>query len=175
MNTFPMPIRTGYFGGSFNPIHEGHVRLAEFLRETGLVNEVWFVVSPQNPLKATADPADASTRLQAVRDALFDHKGLLASDFECTMPVPSYTSDCLRAASARFPNREFVLIIGGDNLDVFTRWKDYQYLLAHHDILVYPRPGATNTVPHGWKRVKLLDAPLMDISSTDIRKARGLD
>ncbi len=172
----PQPlIRTGYFGGSFNPIHEGHIRLAEYLRETGLVDEVWFVVSPQNPLKATADPEDADKRLLEVRDALANHPGLLVSDFECTMPIPSYTVDCLRAATLRFPDREFVLIIGGDNLDVFTRWKDYAYLLEHHDILVYPRPGATNRVPAGWKRVKILNAPQMDISSTQIRKARGRD
>jgi nicotinate-nucleotide adenylyltransferase len=100
---------------------------------------------------------------------------LLASDFECTLPVPSYTVDCLRTATDRFPNREFVLIIGGDNLDVFTQWKDYAYLLERYDILVYPRPGATNKVPEGWNRVKMLDAPLMDISSTRIRQAKGLE
>lgn len=169
------PIRTGYFGGSFNPIHEGYIRLAEYLRDAGLVDEVWFVVSPQNPLKATADPDDAKKRLNEVRKALADHPGLLASDFECTMPIPSYTADCLRVATARFPNREFILIIGGDNLDVFTQWKDYPYLLEHHDILVYPRPGATNRVPDEWKHVKLFDAPLMDISSTQVRRSRGLD
>lgn len=167
--------RVGYFGGSFNPIHKGHIRLAEYLLSSNLVDEVWFVVSPQNPLKATADPSDAARRLAEVRKALAHHPGMLASDFECSLPVPSYTVDCLRTATDLFPDREFVLVIGGDNLDVFTQWKDYVYLLEHFDILVYPRPGATNKVPEGWNRVKMLDAPLMDISSTQIRQAGGID
>lgn len=163
--------RIGYFGGSFNPIHEGHIRLAEYLLCERLVDEVWFVVSPQNPLKETVDPSDATRRLEEVRKALQGRFGMQASDFECSLPVPSFTVDCLKAASARFPDIEFVLIMGGDNLDVFTRWKDYTYLLEHIDILVYPRPGAGNTVPEGWNRVKMLtDAPLMDVSSTKIRE-----
>lgn len=175
MSSLFTSIRTGYFGGSFNPIHEGHIRLADYMLSKGLLDEVWFVVSPQNPLKSTADPSDAAKRLLEVREALGNRPGLFASDFECTLPVPSYTVDCLREASVRFPSREFVLVIGGDNLDVFDRWKDYSYLLEHYDILVYPRPGATNRVPVGWNRVKMLDAPLMDISSTQIRLSKGID
>lgn len=175
MSSLCTPVRTGYFGGSFNPIHEGHIRLAEFLLSSGLLDEVWFVVSPQNPLKATADPSDAAKRLMGVRKAIANRPGMLASDFECSLPVPSYTVDCLKTASVCFPDRAFVLIIGGDNLDVFTRWKDHGYLLENFDILVYPRPGATNRVPEGWNRVTVLDAPMMDISSTQIRKANGID
>ncbi|MDP4276286.1 MAG: nicotinate (nicotinamide) nucleotide adenylyltransferase [Bacteroidota bacterium] len=162
-------IRTGFFGGSFNPIHKGHLGLADFILQQGYVDEVWFVVSPKNPLKATADPADARQRLLAVRTALQDHPHTFASDIEFNRPVPSYTVDTLRYAESTFPGREFVLIIGGDNLDLFTQWKDYDYLLQHHDILVYPRTGASNTVPQGWNRVTLLNAPHMDISSTQLR------
>ena len=129
--------RVGYFGGSFNPIHEGHIRLAKYLLSSGLVDEVWFVVSPQNPLKATADPSDAAIRLAEVRRVLARYSGMYASDFECTLPVPSYTVDCLKAATTRYDYNDFVLVIGGDNLDVFTQWKDYAYLLEHFDILVY--------------------------------------
>lgn len=164
------PIRTGYFGGSFNPIHEGHIRLADHACRLGLVDEVWFVVSPKNPLKPTADPGDATERLAAVRKALVHYPHLIASDFELDKPLPSYTADNLRSASAQHPERRFVLIIGGDNLDTFTQWKDYEVLLRDYDILVYPRPGATNTIPPGWHRVTLLDGPQMDISSTAIRQ-----
>lgn len=166
-------IRTGFFGGSFNPIHEGHLGLANYVRDNGFVDEVWFVVSPQNPLKATADPEDAQERLLAVRKTLKGHPHLIASDIEFSLPVPSYTVDTLRHAQSEYPDREFVLIIGGDNLDVFKKWKDYKYLLKNHDILVYPRTGALNKVPGEWKRVTLLDAPYMDISSTNIREAKG--
>ena len=163
-------IRTGLFGGSFNPIHEGHLALGDYLIAHKLVDECWFVVSPQNPLKKTADPADAKSRLDAVTISLQDHKGCLASDLEFNLPLPSYTVQTLRYAAEKFPDREFVLLIGGDNLDVFTKWKEYEYLLEKFDILVYPRPGASNTVPENWKRVKMLDGPMMAISSTEIRE-----
>lgn len=164
------PLRTGYFGGSFNPIHEGHIRLADRACQSGLVDEVWFVVSPQNPLKSTADPNDAASRLAAVREALQPYPHLIASGFELDKPLPSYTIDNLNLAASQYPDRTFVLIIGGDNLDDLTRWKDYEQLLSNYDILVYPRPGASNTIPQGWQRVKLLDGPLMAISSTEIRQ-----
>ena len=129
-------IRTGLFGGSFNPIHEGHLGLADFVIENRFVEEVWFVVSPQNPLKTTSDPKDAQERLAAVIEALKNHPHAVASDIEFSMPVPSYSVDTLRHAETTFPDREFVIIIGGDNLDVFEKWKDYQYLLENNDILV---------------------------------------
>jgi len=163
-------IRTGYFGGSFNPIHEGHIRLADFICRKGMVDEVWFVVSPKNPLKPTADPKDAQQRFQEVQQALSAYPALIASDFEFNLPIPSYTADNLRKAVLMYPKHEFILIIGGDNLDVFEQWKEYQYLLNQFDILVYPRNGASNRIPSGWQRVTLLDAPLMDISSTQIRE-----
>lgn len=164
------PHRIGYFGGSFNPIHEGHIRLADRACQLGLVDEVWFVVSPRNPLKPTADPDDALARLAAVREALAPFPHLKASGFEIGKPLPSYTADNLNLAARLYPTDTFVLIIGGDNLDDFTRWKDYEQLLRDYDILVYPRPGASNTPPPSWHRVKLLDGPLMAISSTEIRQ-----
>lgn len=160
------------FGGSFNPVHFGHINLAKFILEKGLVDQIWFVVSPRNPLKPDADPEDADRRLEDVKEALSDLPGTLASDIEFTMPFPSYTVDTVKKAIAEYPDREFVLIIGGDNLDVFTKWKDYDFFLNNLDIIVYPRNGATNIIPDGWKRVSMLDAPLMDISSTMIREKR---
>jgi nicotinate-nucleotide adenylyltransferase len=163
-------IRTGYFGGSFNPIHEGHIRLAEYILHKKLVDEVWFVVSPQNPLKPTADPTDAHIRLEQTKKALGPFPKLTASDFEFNLPIPSYTTRNLQVASHTYPDRDFILIIGGDNLIVFNQWKDYTYLLEHYDTIVYPRPGFSPVIPTDWKRMTLLDAPLMDISSTNIRE-----
>ena len=165
-----MPIRTCLFGGSFNPVHEGHLALAMTVLQQGLADEVWFVVSPRNPLKPTADASDALARLEGVREALVGCSGCSASDIEFSLPLPSYSVQTVRKAVADYPSREFLLLIGGDNLDVFTQWKDYPYLLEHFDILVYPRPGASNEVPAGWSRVRLLNAPLMDVSSTAIRQ-----
>lgn len=164
-----MPIRTCLFGGSFNPVHKGHLALAETVLQQDLADEVWFVVSPRNPLKPTADPSDALQRLEGVRKALENHPGCTASDIEFDLPLPSYSVQTLRKAVSLYPSREFLLLIGGDNLDVFTQWKEYEWLLSNIDILVYPRPGASNSVPAGWNRVQLLKGPLMDISSTEIR------
>lgn len=165
----PTKIRTALYGGSFNPIHQGHLALGDFVIAQGFVEECWFVVSPKNPLKPSADESDAIQRYQEVDKALFGHKGCSASKLEFDLPLPNYSVNTLRHAASLYPEREFVLLIGGDNLDVFTQWKDYQYLLDNVDILVYPRPGASNTIPAGWKRVQLLNAPQMDISSTAIR------
>lgn len=162
-------IRTALFGGSFNPIHEGHLALADHVLQQGLADEVWFVVSPLNPLKPTADAEDALERLNGVRDAIKGHPGCFASDIEFSLPLPSYSVQTLQKAVSEYPSRQFLLLIGGDNLDVFTQWKEYQYLLDTFDILVYPRLGASNHVPEGWNRVHMLHAPMMDISSTQIR------
>jgi nicotinate-nucleotide adenylyltransferase len=173
MSGTPAPIRTVLYGGSFNPIHEGHLALGDFVLRHGFADECWFVVSPRNPLKPQADPSDAAARLDAVRKATASHPGCTACDLEFSLPLPNYTVDTLRRARVLYPEREFLLLIGGDNLDAFPQWKDYRYLLETTDILVYPRPGSSNTVPEGWNRVHLLDAPLMDVSSTRIREQRG--
>jgi nicotinate-nucleotide adenylyltransferase len=164
-------IRTALYGGSFNPIHEGHLALGDFVLSKGLVEECWFVVSPKNPLKPGADSSDANIRFERVEKALEGHPGCFASNLEFNLPIPNYTVSTVRAAALNYPDREFVLLIGGDNLDVFTQWKDYTYLLEHFDILVYPRPGSSNKIPENWKRVTLLDAPQMDVSSTRIRES----
>jgi nicotinate-nucleotide adenylyltransferase len=167
-------MHTACFGGSFNPIHEGHIAIGEYVLNQGLADEVWYIVSPLNPLKPTADPKDARERLEMVARALENHPRLIACDVELYLPAPSYTADTLKYLTQKYPEREFSLLIGGDNLDQLVHWKDYAYILANYDILVYPRPGATNQVPPHWKRVKLLDAPLMDISSSLIRANQTL-
>lgn len=165
-----MTLRTGIFGGSFNPLHSGHIAIGEYFHQSGLLDEVWFVVSPQNPLKTSEVSLNAEERLNACRQALKTYPYLKVSDIEFSLPRPSYMAQTMKTLQELYPRRTFSLIIGGDNLEHFDKWKDYDYLLEHYDILVYPRPGSSKRVPPEWKRVKLFeDAPMMDISSTEIR------
>ena len=152
--------RTGIFGGSFNPIHYGHITLAQQLRERAGLDEVWLMVSPQNPLKREAELADDKQRLLLVRKALEGIEGVEASDYEMKLPKPSYTWNTLRSLQRDFPDREFVLLIGGDNWARFERWWHWKDILRHFDVVVYPRDEHPGT----------LDAELLPVSSTDIRQ-----
>lgn len=162
-------IRTALYGGSFNPLHEGHLALGRFVIDHHFVEECWYVLSPQNPLKDAGILSDAKERFDQLKNVLSAHPGCFASALELDAPAPNYTVDTVKRAVERYPDRCFSLLIGADNLEVFTQWKDYEYLLEHHDILVYPRPGSTHQIPASWKRVQLLKAPMMDISSSQIR------
>ena len=149
-------IRTGIFGGSFNPIHKGHVALAKQLKEKAGLDEVWLMVSPQNPLKKSEDLLDDKTRMEMVRLALEGVEGIIASDYEMHLPKPSYTWNTLKALSKDYPDREFVLLMGGDNWEHFDRWYHYEDIKNNYEIVVYTRtPG---------------EPGYMDISSTEIRQ-----
>ena len=149
-------IRTGIFGGSFNPIHNGHISLARQLKEKAGLDEVWLMVSPQNPLKQSADLLDDEARLAMARAALRNVKGIRVSDYEMHLPKPSYTWNTLQALSRDYPDREFVLMIGGDNWEHFDRWYRAEDIKANFEIVVYTRtPG---------------DEGFIDISSTEIRR-----
>ena len=170
---------TGIYGGSFNPIHKGHVQLAEALCHKGVVNEIWFLVSPRNPFKqASKDLLDEHDRLSLARLATAGHPQLHVSDFEFSLPRPSYTVDTLAVLRKAYPDRQFALIMGADNWQSFHRWRKPDDILRHHRILVYPRPEFPvdeTALPPG---VTLLsDVRLMDISSTQLRRsiARGED
>lgn len=160
---------TGIFGGSFNPIHTGHIALAEEIRRRAGLDEVWLMVSPQNPLKKSDGLLDERLRLELARRALEGHDGLVASDYEFALPRPSYTWDTLCRLTADYPDRRFTLIIGADNWTLFDRWRHHDDILRHHAIVIYPRRGyhvSTADLPQG---VRLVDTPLLDISSTEIR------
>lgn len=153
-------IRTGIFGGSFNPIHNGHISLARQLREKAGLDEVWLMVSPQNPLKAQADLLDDQIRMEMAQLAVEGETGIIASDYEMHLPKPSYTWNTLEALKRDYPDREFVLMIGGDNWQLFDKWYRADDIRNQYQIIVYPRRGCKGGIDG-------LD--LIDISSTEIR------
>lgn len=168
-------LTTAVYGGSFNPIHQGHLALGRWLVRRGLVDELWFMVSPQNPLKPATGLLDDRARLRLARLAVGRKKGLRVSDFEFGLPRPSYMVDTLSALREAYPEREFVLVVGADNWLDFNHWHKPDEILRHHRLLVYPRPGYAldeAALPPG---VQLVATPLLDISSTQIREAIAHD
>ena len=163
-------IKTGIFGGSFNPIHNGHIQLARQLREAAGLDEVWLMVSPQNPLKEQAGLLADDQRLQMARQALADEPFIEVSDYEFHLPRPSYTWNTLQALKDDFPDREFVLLIGGDNWERFSRWYRADDIVSNYQIIVYPRRGSDIDLKSLPSTVSVVEAELLDISSTDIRR-----
>ncbi len=161
--------RTALFFGSFNPIHVGHLIIAETMQQQEGIDEVWFVVSPQNPLKERATLLADHHRLQMVRRAIEDNYHLRACDVEMHLPVPSYTVVTLAALGEKYPDREFCLIMGSDNLASLHRWRNYEYILQNYRIYVYPRPGSERCALREHENVTMVDVPMMDISSSYIR------
>ena len=165
-------MKVGIFSGSFNPIHIGHLALANYICEYEGVDEVWFVVSPRNPLKNEADLLDDQLRLKLVRLAIEGYPHFVASDVEFHLPRPSYTINTLEYLKSTFPDKDFYLIIGADNWTVFNQWKDSAKILLHTKLLIYPRPGYPLSSTSLPSQVKLLSSsPTFDISSTFIRQA----
>ncbi len=164
--------KIGVFSGSFNPIHLGHIRMAEYIIEKQYVDEIWFVVSPCNPLKNQSELLDEYLRLDMVFLAIHDKPKFKASDVEFTMPVPSYSIDTLKELSKQNPDYQFYLIIGSDNALVFDQWKSPKEILENYPVLVYPRPGYNFAeVAEKYPQMHLLSSPVFDISSTQIRDA----
>lgn len=163
-------MNIGIFGGSFNPIHNGHILLAKQLLELARLDEIWFMVSPQNPLKKQSDLLDDNMRMTLVTAALKETPRLVACDYELTLPRPSYSWNTMRSLSRTFPQHVFTIIIGGDNWQCFPQWRNHEELIADYAIAVYPRNGSTidkSTLPPG---VRLYDTRLIDVSSTQIRR-----
>ena len=176
-------MKIGIYGGSFNPIHFGHIGLAKWVIEHTELDQVWLMVSPNNPLKDKAILADEQERLDAAKEAIRRESDeakdkIIVSDFEFHLPRPTYTANTLRALAKAYPEHEFTLIIGEDNLNIFNKWREYQYILDTYRIFVYPRRNIISQTSQQHEdilrkanNVKLLaDAPYFDISSTELRK-----
>lgn len=160
----------GVFSGSFNPIHVGHIILASYIKEFTDIDEVWLVVSPQNPLKDANTLLDDAARLEMANIAIEDFEGIKVSQVEFDMPKPSYTIDTLNKLAAENPEADFTLIIGADNWNDFHRWKDYKLLLATYKVMIYPRAGESIYIDKQYRHtVDVVDAPLVEVSSTFIR------
>ncbi|WP_430812329.1 MULTISPECIES: nicotinate (nicotinamide) nucleotide adenylyltransferase [unclassified Carboxylicivirga] len=160
----------GLFFGSFNPIHIGHLALANYMLAFESLQEVWFVVSPQNPFKQKEDLLDAHLRVEMVRRATQHQKAYKVEDIELQLPTPSYTIDTLRALKKAHKQTEFSIIMGADNIQKFDKWKAADEILANHRLLIYPRPGYsvdTATLPDGCK---LTNAPQIELASSDLRQ-----
>jgi len=163
--------RIGIFGGSFNPVHVGHALIASYIVENSELDTLWFMVSPQNPLKENTALESDYHRLRMTELVTRRLDNVITSAFEFGLPKPSYTVDTLTALKAKFPDDEFYLVIGADNWCVFDRWKAGEEIIKNYHILIYPRRGYEIEIPEHYRdRVAVVDAPLIEISSTQVRE-----
>ena len=166
-------MKIGLYFGSFNPIHIGHLIIANQLVENSDLDQIWFVVTPHNPFKKKSTLLDNHHRLEMVYLATKDYDTLKESDIEFNLPQPNYTVNTLAYLTEKYPEKEFSLIMGEDNLKSFHKWKNYQVILDHHDIYVYPRisEGKVETQFDNHPKIHHVEAPIMEISSTLIRNS----
>ena len=166
-----LPKKVGLFFGSFNPIHTGHLIIAEYMADQPAMDQVWLVVSPHNPLKTRATLANDFDRFHMVQLAIDDNPKLRASNIEFSLPKPSYTIDTMAYLHEKYPEHTFSLIMGSDNLENIHKWKNFNLLLSRYTIHIYNRPGTEmKKAPPEAVDVRFHDAPLLHISSTYIRQ-----
>lgn len=163
-------MNVGLYFGSFNPIHHGHLIIANYILQNSQLEQVWFVVSPQNPLKKSSSLLNEYHRLYLVQVSIEDEPALKASDIEFRLPKPSYTIDTLTYLSEKYPTHQFSVIMGSDSFQNLPEWKNFQQLLQQYPIFVYERPGFASENKYEGANVHFLKAPLLEISSTYIRK-----
>ena len=168
-------IRTGILSGSFNTIHIGHLALANYLHEFEGLDEIWFVLTPQNPLKQKEILLDDMMRLKMVELAIQDCPSFKINTIEFELPRPSYTVNTLKALEERYPEREFFLLIGADNWLIFHKWVENEFIKKNYNILIYPRRGHVVYIDPEYPNIRTVNAPLIEVSSTFIRDslARG--
>lgn len=163
-------MKIGIFGGSFNPIHTGHALIANYITQFTDIDQVWLMVAPQNPLKVECRDVSDEARIRMADMVASRCADVITSAFEFTLPKPSYTIDTLDSLALKFPDHEFSIIIGSDNWAVFDKWKDFRRIIRDYGVIIYPRKGYSYDVPQFDGRVRLVNAPLIEISSTFIRQ-----
>lgn len=164
-------MKIGIMGGSFNPVHIGHAIIANYIIQNTGLDQLWLMVSPENPLKVGKEMVSEFHRLRMVEMVSRQLDKVETSAFEFSLPRPSYTIDTLKALKDKFPQHEFYLIIGADNWAVFDRWRSPEEIINGFHIIIYPRLGYNVVIPDKYKeRVTLVDAPVIEVSSTTIRK-----
>lgn len=164
-------MKIGLLFGSFNPIHVGHLIIANYIANYTALDKVWLVVSPQNPLKKYSDLANTYDRLEMAKLATDNSNNIQVSDVELKLPQPSYTIDTLAHLKEKYPQHEFALIMGSDNLVSLPKWKNYKLILRDYEIFVYPRPGYENTELATHPSVTITMTPQMELSATFIRQS----
>ena len=164
-------MKTGLFFGSFNPIHIGHMAIANYMVEFTDIDSVWFVISPHNPFKNKKSLLASHFRYDMVELAIGDDDRFRASDIEFNLPQPSYTINTLTYLHERYPSRKFVLLMGADNLKNLHKWKNYEQIVENYEIYVYPRPGTEKIDTNKYPNLKNANAPMIEISSSFIRNA----
>ncbi|MCQ2110013.1 MAG: nicotinate-nucleotide adenylyltransferase [Bacteroidaceae bacterium] len=172
----PDKIRTAIYGGTYNPVHNGHLAVAKAVIESGMADELWLLVTPLNPFKKDQQLLPDTIRLQMAQLAVQGEPGIVASDFEFSLPKPSYTYNTLKALEKEYPERIFSLVMGADNWPKFRMWYQGEYLSSNYQIIIYPREGFDLPQPMP-DNVHVLDCPRVDVSSTQIRERvrEGLD
>lgn len=170
-------MKVGLYFGTYNPIHVGHLAIANYLVEFSEIDQLWFVVSPQSPFKTNKKLLDNYQRLEMINRAIDGDRRFRASSIEFKLPIPSYTIDTLTYLKEEYPSHDFYLIMGADNLLYIDKWKNTELILSDNKILVYPRPGIDETALKKHPNIQFINAPVMEISASFIRKsiAEGKD
>jgi nicotinate-nucleotide adenylyltransferase len=163
-------MKIGLYFGSFNPIHHGHLIIANYIVQNTNLEQAWFIVSPQNPLKSSVDLLNEYHRLYLIKIAIEGEKNLRASDIEFGLPKPSYTSNTLAHLHEKYPEHEFSIIMGSDSFQNITRWKNYQFILENYPVYIYKRPNHEITQNFPEASIIHVYAPLLEISATHIRE-----
>ena len=164
-------MKVGLFFGSFNPIHIGHLALANYFTEYTDLQQVWFVVTPHNPFKPKNSLLNDLIRIQLVREAIEDYRKFKVSNIEFDLPQPNYTIHTLAHLKEKHPEHQFVLILGEDNLESFDKWKNYEVILDQYELYIYPRHGSQSNKFKDHPNIHKVNAPMVEVSSTFIRES----